>query len=69
MEKEEMLWIASKFICKGYSISQMKDSDDCYDLSDDEGDEIKDKIADYMNEMKDIGKIAFYEKYKEYKLY
>lgn len=69
MEKSEMLWIASKYGIKGYSHGQMRNGDECYHLNDEEGDKIKDKIAQYMEELQDIGRIAFYEKYKDYKLY
>jgi hypothetical protein len=48
MEKSEMLWIASKYKGKGYSQEQMRDGDDCYELSGEEGRKIKDEIADYM---------------------
>jgi len=64
-----MLWIASKYISKGYSHEQMRYGDDCYELSGEEGRKIKDEIADYMDELKEIGKIAFYDKYKEFDLY
>ena len=69
MNKEEMLWIASKYCTKGYSAEQMRDGDDCYNLSGEEGYEIKNEIERYMDEFFDLGRIAFYEKYKEYKLY
>lgn len=69
MEKSEMLWIASKYNNKGYSQEQMRDGDDCYHLSGEEGSTIKDGIAYYMEELNDIGRIAFYEKYKGYNLY
>ena len=69
MEKSEMLWIASKYNGKGYSQEQMRDGDDCYELKGEEGRAIKDQIGEYMEEIEDIGRIAFYEKYKEYKLY
>lgn len=64
-----MLWIASKYQSKGYSQEQMKDSDDCYELSGEEGRKVKDEIADYMQEYEDIGRVSFYEKYKDFKLY
>lgn len=69
MEKQEMLYIVSKYNSKGYSKEQMRYGDDCYELTGDEGRAIKDEIAEYMDEIKDIGRIAFYEKYKEFKLY
>jgi hypothetical protein len=36
MEKQEMLWIASKYNAKGYSQEQMRDGDDCYHLKGEE---------------------------------
>ena len=69
MDKAEMLWIASRYKGKGYSQEQMRDGDDCYHLSGIEGDKIKDEIAEYMEELEEIGRIAFYEKYKEFKLF
>ncbi len=64
-----MLWIATRYNGKGYSQEQMRDGDDCYHLSGEEGNKIKDEICEYMEEMDNIGRIAFYEKYKEYNLY
>lgn len=69
MEKSEMLWIASRYKGKGYSQEQMRDGDECYHLSGEEGEQIKDKIADYMDEYEYIGRVAFYEKYEDFKLY
>ena len=69
MEKEEMLYIATKYMSKGYSQEQMRYGDDCYHLKGDEGKRIKDEIADYMSEISEIGTIEFYEKYKEFKLF
>lgn len=69
MEKQKMIWIASKYTAKGYSQEQMRDGDDCYELNGEEGRAIKDTIAEYMEEIVDVGRIAFYEKYKEFKLY
>jgi len=63
------LWIASKYKVKGYSQEEMRYGDDCYHLSGENGNRIKDQISEYMEEMDDIGRIAFYEKYKEFKLY
>lgn len=69
MEKAQMIYIASRYKGKGYSYEQMRDGDDCYHLSGEEGDKIKEQIGEYMDEYEDIGRIAFYEKYKEFKLY
>ena len=69
MEKSEMLWIASKSVTKGYSQEQIRNGDECYLLNDEEGNNIRYKIAEYMEELQDIGRIAFYKKYKDYDLY
>jgi len=69
MDKERMLWIASKYNAKGYSIEQMRCGDDTYELKGPAGEEIKEQIAEYMVEIEDYGRIAFYEKYKDFKLY
>lgn len=65
MEKSEMLWIASKYQQKGYSYEDMCYGDDTYNATEDE----KEEIGEYMTEYEDVGRIAFYEKYKEFKLY
>lgn len=65
MEKSEMLWIASKYKQKGYSFEQMLYGDDMYEATEEE----KDIVGEYMTEYEDIGRVAFYEKYKEFKLY
>lgn len=64
-----MLWIASKYTGKGYSQEQMRDGDDCYHLSGEEGRKIKDQIAEYMEEIIELGRVEFYEKYNMFKLY
>jgi len=65
MDKEEMLWIASLYIGKGYCYEDMLYGDDTYNATESE----KDEIGEYMSEYINIGRSAFYEKYKEYKLY
>ena len=64
MEKEEMLWIASKYADKGYDFEQMKYGDDLYGKE-----QFADEVWEYVTECKQIGTDAFYEKYKEFKLY
>jgi len=64
MEKSEMLWIATKYFSKGYDYETMCYGDDLYGKE-----KYADEIWDYVIEIKDIGRIVFYEKYKEYKLY
>jgi len=69
MEESEKVYIASKYVGKGYSYEDMCYGDDCYDLKGEEGSRIKDEIGDYMTELRDIGRTAFYEKYKHFNLY
>jgi len=64
IEKSELIWIASKMYAKGYSGDDVRYSDDLYGNEDQ-----FDKVNEYMEELNEIGRIAFYEKYKEYKLY
>ena len=63
-EKSEMLFIASKYAEKGYDIEQLRYGDDLYGKED-----LTDEVWDYVVEYKEIGSIAFREKYKDYKLY
>ena len=65
MTNEELLWVASKYKQKGYSYEDMCYGDDMYEATEEE----KDMVGEYMTEYEDIGRNAFYEKYKEYKLY
>ena len=60
-----MLFIASKYKQKGYSYEDMCYGDDAYKATEEE----KDEIGEYMTEFEDIGRLAFYEKYKDFKLY
>jgi hypothetical protein len=64
MEKSEMLWIATKYFGKGYSYEDLCYGDDLYGRE-----QYADEIWEYVAELHDMGRIAFYEKYKEYKLY
>jgi len=64
LTKEELLFIATKMQAKGYSGDDVLYSDDLYDNEDQ-----FDEVNDYMDELSEIGRIAFYEKYKEFKLY
>jgi len=64
LEKSELIWIASKMNTKGYSGDKIRYCDDLYGNEDQ-----FDEVNNYMNELSEIGRIAFYEKYKEFKLY
>lgn len=64
MEKQEMIWIASKYAEKGHDFEQLKYGDELNGRE-----ELADEVWDYVVEYKNIGAIAFREKYKEFKLY
>jgi hypothetical protein len=70
METEDKLWIASKYVEKGYSSSDLRYGDDLYHLDGNpDKEDVIDDIMGYMDEYRQIGSIAFRDKYKEYKLY
>lgn len=64
MEKEEMIWIASVAVAKNIDYEKLYYSDYMYG-----NENLTDEVYKYVIECKEIGTIAFYEKYKEYKLY
>ena len=70
-----MLWLASRAVEKELTNEEVyfcKSDSDLFDpnfCKSEEGMFIKKQIIEYMDEMKDIGKTALYEKYKEYHLY
>lgn len=64
LTKAELIWIASKMFKKGYSGDSVRYSDDLYGNEDQYND-----VAEFMEEAHKIGRSAFYEKYKEFKLY
>lgn len=64
LEKSELIWIASKMFAKGYSGDDVRYNDNLYGNEDQ-----FDEVCGYMKELREIGQIAFYEKYKEFKLY
>jgi hypothetical protein len=64
LSKSEMIWIASKAFEKNISYEDLYCSDDMY------GNENQiDEVYEYIIEAKDIGRVAWREKYSEYKLY
>jgi hypothetical protein len=64
MEEKDRIWIASKYGSKGYDYEALYYGDDLYGKED-----LADEIWKYVTEYKEIGSVAFREKYKEYKLY
>jgi hypothetical protein len=70
MEKADKIWIATKYVEKGYNSSDLRYGDDLYHLDGNpEKEDVIDEIMEYMTEYIEIGSIAFREKYKEFKLY
>lgn len=59
-----MIWVASKALDKGWSYETMMYSDDMYGRE-----SFADEVWDLVCECKDIGILAFKEKYKEHKMY
>lgn len=64
MEKEEMLWIATWAWSKNLDYEELGWSDYMNGKK-----EFLDQVWEYVEELNDNGRIAFYEKYKDYKLY
>lgn len=64
MEISEMVWIASVAIAKNYDYETLKYSDYLYGKEDD-----IDEVWEYVTECREDGRTAFYEAYKQYKLF
>lgn len=64
MTKEQIIWIATVAFAKNYDYETLKYSDYMYGKE-----QLTDEVWEYVEELEDFGRIAFYEKYKEYKLY
>ena len=64
MEVSEMIWVATWAWHKRLSKDDLLWCDHMYG-----NEHYTDDVWEYVEEMNEIDKIAFYEKYKEYKLY
>ena len=64
MTKEDVIWVASKVFEKGWDYETLKYSDDLHF-----GSEYADVVWEYAEEMRSIGRIAFYEKYTGFRFY
>ena len=64
MTKEEMIWIATWAWYKDLDYETL-----CYCDYMNGREEFTDMVWEYVEELNDYGRIAFYEKYKEFKLY
>lgn len=69
MNKEELIYQATKVFNKGWDYEKLKYSDDMYNYNGDELEDLCDKIFDYVSEIETYGTIAFKEKYKDVKMY
>lgn len=64
MEKQELINKASYAIMKGYDYEKFMYSDEMYGQE-----EFMDDVWEYVEECEEIGRVAFREKYKDYKMY
>lgn len=64
METSEMIWIATWSFAKNLDYEELSWSDYMYDHRD-----LTDEVWKYVEELHEDGRKAFYEKYKEFKLY
>lgn len=64
MSEQDKLFIATKAFDKGWGYETIKYCDYLYGHEED-----VEAVWDYLDELKDIGHRAFYEKYKEFNLY
>lgn len=64
MTQAEIIYLASKAFDKGWDFETLKYGDDLY-----EKEQYADDVWEYVDELHEEGRVAFYEKYKEFKLY
>jgi hypothetical protein len=64
MTEEEKIYTATKAFDKGWGYETTMYSDDMYENKND-----MDDVWEYVLEIQDFGRIAFYEKYKNIQLY
>ena len=69
MNREELIYQATKVFNKRWDYEKLKYSDDMYNYNGDELEYLCDKIFDYVTEIKTYGTIAFKKKYKDIKMY
>jgi ribosome maturation protein Sdo1 len=69
MIESEKIFIATKYSDKGYNYEQLCYGDELYNYKSDVRDKLANDIWDYVIEYKEIGSIAFKEKYKGNKFY
>ena len=64
MNKEELIYLASKCVDKGWDFETLKYGDDLYGKE-----SFAEDVWIYVKECKEIGSIAFKEKYNKFNLY
>ena len=69
MTESEKIFIATKYADKGYDYEQLLYGDDLYNYKSDVRDELADDIWGYVVEYKELGSIAFRDKYKGNRFY
>ena len=67
MSEEQKVYLASKYAANGYDIENLRYGDDLY--NEENSNALANEIWEYVEEYFDYGRISFYEKYKEFKLY
>lgn len=64
MEQSEKIWIATWAFAKKLDYEELKYSDYMYGKEN-----LTDEVWEYVEELEEIGRATFYEKYKQFKLY
>lgn len=64
MEQSEKIWIATVAFGKNLDYEELYYSDYMYG-----NEKLTEEVWEYVEELKDIGRTNFYEKYKDFKLY
>lgn len=64
MEQSEIIYLATKAFDKGWDFETLEYGDDLYGRE-----QYADDVWEYVEELHERGRAAFYEKYKEFKLY
>lgn len=65
----EKIYIATKYVEKGYGFDDLRYGDDLYHLSGEEKEQTLEDIFDYMDEYRELGRKQFSEKYPSAKTY
>lgn len=63
MKTEDKIYIATKYVEKGYSGEDLYYGDDLYNFKGDEKESIYEEILGYMDEYRDLGRNGFSQKY------